>query len=200
MLGVENHGAGRDGNQQVVGRPAVAAGAAAGLAALGLPLGAMGQRGEAIDPLLGDENHAPPITPVAAVGPAARDEFLAAETDRPVPSFARFHSDFRFVDEHNTKYNPRLPPSPTSFCVANGRPPRPARRPAGESWCRARGRSETCRPRAAGRVQTCRLRSPKQVQTWRHYTRGLPTHRRASRARRHRPGRKSDHRNRPLWL
>ncbi len=100
MFGVEDHGAGRNGNQQVFARAAVATGAAAGLTALRLPLRAMRERGKAIDPLLGDQNHAAAVAAVAAVRPAAGYVLFPAEADRPVAPLARFHSDFRFVDEH----------------------------------------------------------------------------------------------------
>ena len=102
VLGVEDHGAGRNGNQQILGRPAVAADAAAGLAVLGLPLAAMGQGCKAIDPLFGDKDHAAAVAAVAAVGPAAGDVFLPAKADAAVTPFARLHSNFRFIDKHDS--------------------------------------------------------------------------------------------------
>ena len=100
VLGVDDHGAGRDGKDQVLGRGPVAIGPGAALAAGGLPLLAMGQGGEAVDALLGHEDHAAAVAAVAAVGAAARDVFLPAEADAAVTPVARLEPHFHFVNKH----------------------------------------------------------------------------------------------------
>ena len=101
MLGVDDDGAGRDVDHQVVGRAAVALGAAAGLAVLGLPLAAVGQGGQAIDALSGQQHDAAAVAAVAAVRPAAGNVFLPAETDAAVAPLARLHANFDFVNERD---------------------------------------------------------------------------------------------------
>ena len=91
VLGVEDDRAGRNGEDQVFGRRAVAVVAAAAVAAVGLPLLAMGQRGEAIDAFLGQEDDAAAVAAVAAVGPAARNVLLPAEAEAAVAAAARLH-------------------------------------------------------------------------------------------------------------
>ena len=73
---------------------------APGWPAGGLVLFALGQRGEAIDALLGHEDDAAAVAAVAAVGSAAGDIFLPPEADAAVAPLARFNSDFDFVDKH----------------------------------------------------------------------------------------------------
>ena len=60
----------------------------------------MGQRGQAVDALLGHQDDAAAVAAVAAVGPAAGNIFLPAEADAAVAPFARLHANFHFVDEH----------------------------------------------------------------------------------------------------
>ena len=100
VLRVEDHRAGRDGKEQVFGRRAVTVVAAAALAAFGLPLLAMGQRGEAIDAFLGHENDAAAVAAVAAVGTAAGNVLLPPEAQAAVAAAAGLHGDFDFVNEH----------------------------------------------------------------------------------------------------
>ena len=94
---------GGTGITQIVGRAAVAVGAGPRLAVLGLPQAALGQGGEAIDPLLGDEDDAAAVAAVAAVGSAAGDVLLPAEADAAVAPFAGLHLNLHLVDEHKAK-------------------------------------------------------------------------------------------------
>ena len=80
--------------------------AAAVLAAVGLPLLAMGQGGEAVDAFAGDEDDAAAVAAVAAVGPAAGDEFLPVEGDAAVAPAAGLETDFHFIDEHRASLLP----------------------------------------------------------------------------------------------
>ncbi len=100
VLVVEDHRAGRDENDQIVGAGAVALGAAARLARLGPPMLAVHQRREAVDARLGDNDHAAAVAAVAAVGPATRNVLLAPEADATVAPFAGFDLDRDAVDEH----------------------------------------------------------------------------------------------------
>ena len=61
---------------------------------------AVGQRSEAIDTGFGQEDHAAAVAAVAAVGAAARNEFLAAKAEAAVASFAGRHLNFHSIDEH----------------------------------------------------------------------------------------------------
>ena len=55
---------------------------------------AMGQRRQAIDARLGHEDDAAAVAAVAAVGSAARNEFLAAKAEAAVAPFAGRHEVF----------------------------------------------------------------------------------------------------------
>jgi hypothetical protein len=61
---------------------------------------ALGQRGQAIDALFGHQDDAAAVAPVAAVGPAAGDIFLAAEADAAVTPFAPLDVNLDFINEH----------------------------------------------------------------------------------------------------
>ena len=51
---------------------------------------------------VGDEIDVAAITAVSTAGPAARNEFLAAEGNTAVPAIAGFDCDFGFVNERGS--------------------------------------------------------------------------------------------------
>ena len=92
-------------DDQVFGAAAVALRAAAVLAALGPPVLAMRERGEAVDARLGDDDDAAAVAAVAAVGPAARDVLLAAEAHAAIAAAAGFDFDGDAIDEHGGSWS-----------------------------------------------------------------------------------------------
>ena len=84
-VGVVDHGAGGNRQDQIRGAAAVAIAAGAGHAILGPPMFAMGQSSEAIDARLGHENDAAAVAAVAAVGPAAGMNFSRRKLRQPLP-------------------------------------------------------------------------------------------------------------------
>ena len=100
VLGIEDDRTRRDGNHEIFGRSTMATGAAARLTAGRVPSAAMGQWGKAVGVFLGHHDDAAAITTVATIRPAAGDIFLPAEADAAVPTLARLHKNFHFVDKH----------------------------------------------------------------------------------------------------
>jgi hypothetical protein len=70
------------------------------LSAFGTPMLAMGERGQAVDARLGDQDNAAAVAAVTAVGPAARDILFATEAHATVAAAAGFNVDGYAVDEH----------------------------------------------------------------------------------------------------
>ena len=100
VLGVDDERARRDFDDQVVGALALLVGAAAGRAAVGPPEAVMGQGGEIVDAIFGDDDHAAAVAAVAAVGPAVRDVLFAPKADAAVAAAASLDFDGDAIDEH----------------------------------------------------------------------------------------------------
>ena len=60
----------------------------------------VGQRGQAVDALLGHDDHAAAVAAVAAVGTALGDVTLAAEAAATVAAVAGRHLDLHAIDKH----------------------------------------------------------------------------------------------------
>ena len=101
LLGVDvvDHGADRDDHFGIRAAAAAAIGAAAGLAVGALEGAHVAEIGERVQARLGDEVDAAASPAVTAVGPAERDELLAAKADHAAPAVAGLHLDRGFVDE-----------------------------------------------------------------------------------------------------
>ena len=99
-FGVDDERAGRDFDDQVVGAFALLVCAAAGRAVVGAPEAVMGEGGEVVDAVFGDDDHAAAIAAVAAVGAAVRDIFFAPKADAAVAAAASLDFDGDAIDEH----------------------------------------------------------------------------------------------------
>ncbi len=102
VLGVDDHGARRDGDRKILAGRAVAIGAAAVNARLGLPRFAMGEHGEAVDSFASDKDHAAAVAAVAAVGSAQRDVLFPPEADATVAALAGLETNHHFIDKHRS--------------------------------------------------------------------------------------------------
>ena len=60
----------------------------------------LGQGGQVVDAVLGDDDHAAAVAAVAAVGPALGDVLLAPEADAAVAAAASLDFDSDAIDEH----------------------------------------------------------------------------------------------------
>jgi hypothetical protein len=60
----------------------------------------VGDRGQAVDPRLGDKDDAAAMPAVAAAGTTERDVFLSAEGHAAIPPFAGLDFDFDAIDKH----------------------------------------------------------------------------------------------------
>jgi hypothetical protein len=69
-------------------------------AALGLPVLALAQGRQTIDPFLGQQQQAAAAAAVAAVWPPLGHVFLAPEADAAVAAATRLQLDFNTVNEH----------------------------------------------------------------------------------------------------
>ena len=85
---------------QVVGGPTGTVGALAVLAVAGLEFGVKAEVDEGVLGGRGDDVHRAAVAAVAAIGAAARDELLAAETEAAVASVSGHDLDVDVVDEH----------------------------------------------------------------------------------------------------
>ena len=96
---VDGHPLGARGHRDLAILPpgAVAIGALTMAPAAGAVMLAAGQRPEVAARGVADQDHVPPVPPVAAVGPAARDMGLAPKTPRPVTTGPGLHPNFRLV-------------------------------------------------------------------------------------------------------
>ena len=72
----------------------------AGLAVVGVMLGMKTEVDQRVDVVAGDQIHRSARAAVAAVGPAARDELLAAEAHGAPAAVAGRDFDVDFVNEH----------------------------------------------------------------------------------------------------
>jgi len=97
---VEDHGAGRHADEQVVAREAVLLLEAAGVAALGLPLGPALKVEQRVDVLIGDKDDIAAIPPIAAIWPALGHVLLAAERHAAVSAVSGLDRDGGAIDEH----------------------------------------------------------------------------------------------------
>src|SRR5439155_10116875 len=98
--GVVHDRPGRDGNDQVRAGLAVHLLAHAGFAARGVPMVLAHEIQERVLIGIGDEDDVAAVAPVAAVGAALGDVFLAPEGDASGAAVARFDVNGGFVDEH----------------------------------------------------------------------------------------------------
>src|SRR5690606_11902568 len=96
---VGDHGADRNGDDQVLAGLAVHLPAHAVLPALGAELALVAEVDQGVEVLAGPQPYAAVIAAIAAVGPAERDELLAPETDAAVAAVACADLDFGFVYE-----------------------------------------------------------------------------------------------------
>jgi hypothetical protein len=100
------------GDVETFAFPAVSGAALSVLATLGFEDVFVPELEERVFLRIGDHINAAALTAVAAAGPAARNEFLAAKRDTPVAAISGTNGDFRFVDKHGepriTRTNPRL--------------------------------------------------------------------------------------------
>src|SRR5579862_9061721 len=99
-IGVENHGADGDFQDQVVAGFAVAIGAFAMAAAIGAEFAIVAVAQQCVVVGIGFEIDVAAIAAVAARWAAAGDVFLATERDAAVAAIAALHRNFGFVNEH----------------------------------------------------------------------------------------------------
>ena len=103
MLGVHDHRAGRDANDEILRAAAVTIRPAAVLAAFGPPLLTVRERRQVVDVRLGHQHNAAAVAAVAAVRPAAWDVLLATEAQATVAAPAGSDFDGDTIDEHCKK-------------------------------------------------------------------------------------------------
>src|SRR5438132_1131273 len=99
-VAVENQGAGRDVEEEVVGAWAVAVGRPAGAAALGAPMLLVHNRGQAVGAGHGADDDAAAVAAVAAVRPAARHVLLAPEAADAAAAVAPLYIDHNAINKH----------------------------------------------------------------------------------------------------
>ncbi len=98
--GIDDDRAGRDANYQVGGIVAVAIGAGATLARLGVPMVALRKLSQTVDPRRGHEDHAAAVAAVTAVGSAAGDVFFATKAGAAVAAASGADINLNSIDEH----------------------------------------------------------------------------------------------------
>ena len=96
---IDDGGAGRDADDQVIAALAVALLAHAVLAALGLEAALMAEVDQGTDVLVGLDPHIAAIAAVAAIGATQRNELLAAKADAAIATIAGYDINFCFVYE-----------------------------------------------------------------------------------------------------
>src|SRR5207302_43763 len=99
-VAVENDGTRRHGEDQVAALPAVAVGALAGGALLGVPVFAVDDLGQAVGAGDGAEEDVAAVAAVAAVGAALGDVLLPPETEAAPPAVAAFDKNGDPIHEH----------------------------------------------------------------------------------------------------
>src|SRR5436190_5840333 len=99
-LGIIHKRARRDFDSQVLGATALLVGAAAGSAARGAPKAMMGQRGQIVHAIFGDDDHTAAVAAVAAVGSAVRNVFFAPKAHAAVAAAASLNFNGDAIDEH----------------------------------------------------------------------------------------------------
>src|SRR5687768_13968661 len=90
VIRVENYGARRNSNDEILGAAAVAIGAAAVLAATGSPLLAMREGRQAIDARLSDHDDTSAVASISAIRTTARHILLTAKAHATVATPACF--------------------------------------------------------------------------------------------------------------
>jgi hypothetical protein len=98
--GVDDQCAGRNLDRQVGAVASMAIRAAASAAVFSIPMFLHRECREAVHARGGDDHHAPPVAPIAAIGTAARNVFLAAKAAAPVAAAACFQLNRDPIDEH----------------------------------------------------------------------------------------------------
>ena len=97
--GIDDDGADRHAQHDVLARLAVAIRGAAVLAALGEEFARVAVVDQGVDVAVGDHDHAAALAAIATVRAALGDVFLAAERNHAVAAVAGGHVDLGFVDE-----------------------------------------------------------------------------------------------------